>query len=153
MGGGLPNNGSASLRSSLVDIPGQENMRFNRLPEEMREQVQGPKVRWGEGTGVPPVRSPRPVASRKRLWTFVTIAVLAIVAIIGVSVGLTQSLGKRKPDAGGFTCSAVNRTGRLCDLGELRWDDVRIACSCRLGVHFQTRAVRAHHRSRASAIH
>lgn len=119
MGGGLPNNGSASLRSSIVDIPGQENMRFNKLPEELRQQAQGPRVQWVEGTGIPPVRSPRPPPTRRRLWMLGAIAVLAVAAIIGVSVGLTQR-AKRLPDAGGFTCKAVNQTGNLCDLGELR---------------------------------
>ncbi|KAG8743672.1 hypothetical protein FRC11_013770, partial [Ceratobasidium sp. 423] len=115
--------GSGSLRSSLVDIPGQQHQRFNKLPEEHRQER---KVQWGEGTGVPP---PRPERSRsrqlpKKLYILVAIATLAIVAIVGVSVGLTR--GHRKPDAAGYTCAATNRTGQLCDL------DATCTCTSRL---------------------
>ncbi|CAE6437927.1 unnamed protein product [Rhizoctonia solani] len=114
--------GSGSLRSSLVDIPGQQHQRFNKLPEEHRQER---KVQWGEGTGVPP---PRPVRSRqlpkKKLYALTAIAVLAIVAIIGVSVGLTR--GHHVPDAAGYTCAQTDRTGELCDL------DATCACTSQL---------------------
>ncbi|CAE6537899.1 unnamed protein product [Rhizoctonia solani] len=116
--------GSGSLRSSLVDIPGQQHQRFNKLPEEHRQER---KVQWEPSAGVPP---PRPVRSssrrlpKKRLYTLVAIAVLAIVAIIGVSVGLTRA--HRVPDAGGYTCTQTNRTGQLCDL------DATCACTSSL---------------------
>ncbi|CAE6508111.1 unnamed protein product [Rhizoctonia solani] len=105
--------GSGSLRSSLVDIPGQQHQRFNKLPEEHRQER---KVQWQEGTGVPP---PRPERSRsrqlpkKKLYILVTIATLAILAIVGVSVGLTRH---GKADAAGYSCATTNRTGQLCDL-------------------------------------
>lgn len=109
----FPGTGSASLRSSVVDIPGQQNLRFNKLPEEHRAER---KVQWGEGTGVPPprVKLKRPLP-RKKILTLAGIAGLAIVAIVGVAVGITR--GKMVPDAGGFACSTTNRTGNLCDLG------------------------------------
>ncbi|KAJ1301393.1 hypothetical protein OPQ81_008655 [Rhizoctonia solani] len=119
------NRGSGSLRSSLVDIPGQQHQRFNKLPEEHRQER---KIQWGEGTGVPP---PRPERSRtrrlpkKKLYVLVAIAVLAILAIIGVSVGLTRAHG-HAPDAAGYTCATTNRTGELCDL------DATCACTARI---------------------
>ncbi|CAE6422056.1 unnamed protein product [Rhizoctonia solani] len=113
--------GSGSLRSSLVDIPGQQHQRFNKLPEEHRQER---KVQWDESTGVPP---PRPTRSRtrnlpkKKLYTLAAIAGLAIIAIVGVSVGLTRAHAKT-PDAAGYTCSATNQTGQLCDLAQVLVD-------------------------------
>ncbi|KAH7334595.1 hypothetical protein B0J17DRAFT_631344 [Rhizoctonia solani] len=110
--------GSASLRSSLVDIPGQQHQRFNKLPEEHRQER---KVQWDEGAGIPP---PRPTRSRtrnlpkKKLYTLAAIAGLAIIAIVGVSVGLTRA-HRKTPDAAGYTCSATNQTGQLCDLAQV----------------------------------
>ncbi|KAG8779344.1 hypothetical protein FRC12_024356 [Ceratobasidium sp. 428] len=103
-----------SLRSSLVDIPGQQNMRFNKLPEEHRQREL--KVQWSEGTGVKPARPARRIMSKRKMWAILGVLIFAIVAIIAISVGLSQVLGRRKPDAGGYTCKAVNQTGRLCDL-------------------------------------
>ncbi|KAG8736043.1 hypothetical protein FRC10_009864 [Ceratobasidium sp. 414] len=106
--------GGTSLRSSLVDIPGQGGMRFNKLPEEHRGRER--KVQWSEGTGVRPVRPARPIASRKKMYIILVVLIFAIIAIISISVGLSQALVRRKPDAGGFTCKQVNETGSLCDL-------------------------------------
>ncbi|KAB5592221.1 hypothetical protein CTheo_4318 [Ceratobasidium theobromae] len=119
----FPGTGSASLRSSVVDIPGQQNLRFNKLPEEHRAER---KVQWGEGTGVPPprVKLKRPLP-RKKILTLAGIAGLAIVAIVGVAVGITR--GKMVPDAGGFACSTTNRTGNLCDL------DAACVCTSAVG--------------------
>ncbi|KAG9114676.1 hypothetical protein FRC07_007615, partial [Ceratobasidium sp. 392] len=108
--------GGASLRSSLVDIPGQQNMRFDKLPEEHRQRDL--KVQRSEGTGVKLVRPARRIVSRRKMYIILGVLIFAIFTIIAVSVGLSKALGKRKPDAGGYTCKAVNQTGRLCDLGE-----------------------------------
>ncbi|KAG9081766.1 hypothetical protein FRC07_014421, partial [Ceratobasidium sp. 392] len=110
----LVGGGGASLRSSLVDIPGQQNMRFNKLPEEHRQRDL--KVQWSEGTGVKPVRPARRIVSRRKMYIILGVLIFAIIAIIAVSLGLSKALGKRKPDAGGYTCKAVNQTGRLCDM-------------------------------------
>ncbi|QRV83641.1 Zinc finger protein GLI2 [Ceratobasidium sp. AG-Ba] len=108
--------GSASLRSSLVDIPGQQNMRFNKLPEEPRRKVQ-----WSEGTGVKPPRPPRRVVSKRKMYFITGGLVAVVIAIICLAVGLSQGL-RRKPDAGGHTCKVENQTGNLCDLDA--------TCSC-----------------------
>ncbi|KAG9091673.1 hypothetical protein FS749_016363, partial [Ceratobasidium sp. UAMH 11750] len=113
IGGG----GGTSLRSSLVDIPGQGNMRFNKLPEEHRGRER--KVQWGEGAGVKPARHARPartIVSRRTMYIIRAALIFIILSIISISVGLSRALIRRKPDAGGFTCKEVNQTGRLCDL-------------------------------------
>ncbi|KAG8682179.1 hypothetical protein FRC08_015135 [Ceratobasidium sp. 394] len=113
IGGG----GGTSLRSSLVDIPGQGNMRFNKLPEEHRGRER--KVQWGEGAGVKPARHARPartIVSRRTMYIILAALIFIILSIISISVGLSRALIRRKPDAGGFTCKEVNQTGRLCDL-------------------------------------
>ncbi|KAF8747256.1 hypothetical protein RHS01_11367 [Rhizoctonia solani] len=100
---------SSSLRSSLVDIPGQQHQRFNKLPEEHRQER---KVTWGEGTGVPPPRPERTKTRRlprKRLWT--------LLAIAGPWAGT---------DAAGYTCPLASQTGQLCDL------DATCACTSSL---------------------
>ncbi|KAG9122166.1 hypothetical protein FRC07_001569 [Ceratobasidium sp. 392] len=105
--------GGVSLRSSLVDIPGQQNMRFDKLPEEHRQR--DVKVQWSEGTGVKPVRPVRRIVSRRKMYIILGVLVFAIFVIIAVSVGLSKALRKRKTDAGWYTCKAVNQTGRMCD--------------------------------------
>ncbi|KAF8755895.1 hypothetical protein RHS01_04667 [Rhizoctonia solani] len=93
----------------LVDIPGQQHQRFNKLPEEHRQER---KVTWGEGTGVPPPRPERTKTRRlprKRLLT--------LLAIAGHG---------REPDAAGYTCPLASQTGQLCDL------DATCACTSSL---------------------
>ncbi|KAG9120483.1 hypothetical protein FRC07_004013 [Ceratobasidium sp. 392] len=104
--------GGASLRSSLVDIPGQQNLRFNKLPEEHRQRDL--EVQWSEGTRVKPVRPARRIVSRRRMYISLGVLVFAIFAIIAVSVGLSKALGKRKPDADP-TCVCTSTMAVQCN--------------------------------------